>query len=249
MLDLHHPPPRLVGAAAVRRVGADRSSSSTRCRRPTRPCCAPAATRTRTSSRSSTSSTGSTSRGTCSTGIYMQGPGPALRLRAQLPEQRRGPRGDLRAACRRRCRSRSAAPSSGWLVGIPIGILSAVKRGTLVERLTMGLALVAHLGPGLLARPRRDLPLLQGHRRRSRSSTPPATTSTRGRTSAQWFGVADACPGWCWRRRSPPSTRASCAPTSSTCSTRTTSARPAPRASRSGASSSATACARRSRRS
>ena len=56
--------------------------------------------------------------GTCSTAIYMRGPRLPLRLRLQLPEQRRGPRADLRppaghvvARLRRRCSSGSLSAS------------------------------------------------------------------------------------------------------------------------------------------
>ena len=43
-----------------------------------------------------------------------------------------------------------------WLlIGIPIGIISAVKRGTWIDRPPMGARARRHLGAGLLARPRR----------------------------------------------------------------------------------------------
>ena len=52
-----------------------------------------------------------------------------------------------------------------WLlVGIPVGIISAIKRGTWMDRAAMGSALVAISAPGLLARPRLAVPLLEGPR-------------------------------------------------------------------------------------
>ena len=52
-----------------------------------------------------------------------------------------------------------------WLlVGIPVGIISAIKRGTWMDRAAMGTRARRDLGPGLLARPRLAVPLLQGPR-------------------------------------------------------------------------------------
>ena len=52
-----------------------------------------------------------------------------------------------------------------WLlVGIPVGIISAIKRGTWMDRVAMGSRARRDLGAGLLARPRVAVPLLQGHR-------------------------------------------------------------------------------------
>ena len=75
------------------------------------------------------------------------GPGPALRLRLQLPEQHRRPRDASSTACRRPPRWPSAPPSSWLLIGIPIGIISAIKRGTLLDRAAMGFALMAISAP------------------------------------------------------------------------------------------------------
>ena len=52
-----------------------------------------------------------------------------------------------------------------WLsIGIPIGVLSAVKTGSLDGPRRDGHRADLHLGPGLLPRPRRALPLRRRHR-------------------------------------------------------------------------------------
>ena len=101
-----------------------RSSSSTRCRRPTRPRCAPAASRTRSWSSRSATTSGSTSRWYEQYFDYMKNLVTALRLRLQLPEQHLGHASRSSTACRRRSRSRSARPCCGWRRH-PVGIISA----------------------------------------------------------------------------------------------------------------------------
>ena len=105
-----------------------------------------------------------------------------------------------------RTTSRSARPSSTacrrplslalggavvWLlVGIPIGIISAIKRGTILDRLAMGGALLAHLRARLLGRPGLHLPLLQGPRQAAadlRGLRP--VHAVHARTPAEWFGA------------------------------------------------------------
>ncbi len=50
-----------------------------------------------------------------------------------------------------------------WLaIAIPVGIISAVRRRSLLDRATMITTSGVHLGPGLLARARRPLPVRQG---------------------------------------------------------------------------------------
>ena len=63
-----------------------------------------------------------------------------------------------------------------WLsIGIPVGVLSAVKTGSWMDRLAMGIALDLHLRPGLLPRPRRALPL----RRQDREVPDPSRATPR----------------------------------------------------------------------
>ena len=52
-----------------------------------------------------------------------------------------------------------------WLsIGIPIGVLSAVKTGSWMDRARDGHRADLHLRPGLLPRPRRPLPVRRQHR-------------------------------------------------------------------------------------
>ena len=52
-----------------------------------------------------------------------------------------------------------------WLsIGIPVGVLSAVKTGSWMDRAGDGHRADLHLGPGLLPRPRRALPVRRRHR-------------------------------------------------------------------------------------
>jgi hypothetical protein len=87
-----------------------------------------------------------------------------------------------------------------WIVvGVPVGIISAIKRRTLLDRAAMGTALVLRLGAGILARPDRALPLRQRHRpvpdlpRRRQLRRP--HESTRGNGSPRC-----CCRGSCSRR-------------------------------------------------
>ena len=50
------------------------------------------------------------------------------------------------------------------LMAIPTGIISAVRQRSVLDRTTMISTLVLHLRAGLLARPRRSLPVRQGRR-------------------------------------------------------------------------------------
>ena len=73
-----------------------------------------------------------------------------------------------------------------WLaIGIPIGMISAVKTGSLLDRASMGIALDLHLGAGLLLRPRRAVPVRRQHRRASRSCPAAAPTRTPPPSSAR----------------------------------------------------------------
>ena len=104
-----------------------------------------------------------------------------------------------------------------WLlIGVAVGIASAIKRGTMLDRIAMGGALIAISAPaywlGLVAiylfseDLGKLLPVFAGRgpvhavHAGSRSRGPPRS----------------CCRGSCWPRRSPPSTRASCARTCST---------------------------------
>ena len=90
-----------------------------------------------------------------------------------------------------------------WLcIGIPIGVASAVKRRSLVDRLSMGLALFFVSAPvfwlGLMAL---WLFWFKLH------LSPAPGTRPSGRASGRGWGTC-GCPGWCWRCCSPPSTPA-----------------------------------------
>ena len=235
MLTLHPPPTWLVDAAAVRRSARDLLHLLHPAARPTRRCCAQAATRTPTSSPRSASSTGSTSRGTCSSGYYMRDLvfhfdfGRSYQNNVDVREEifSRLPAtmslalgGAHRLAAGRhpdrhpRPPSSAARSSSAWPWASPSSAISAPVYW-------LGLVTIYLFSKDIGRRPD-----LRHHRQlRGPVGGPRPVVSARC-----------CCPGSCWRPRSPPSTRASCAPTSSRCSTRTTSARRAPRASASGAS-------------
>ena len=88
---------------------------------------------------------------------------PALRLRLQLPEQRRRQGADLRPPAA--TISLAVGAAVVWLVvGIAVGIISAVRRRSLLDRVAMGAALVAISAPvywlGLVV----ALPVLGRHR-------------------------------------------------------------------------------------
>ena len=97
-----------------------------------------------------------------------------------------------------------------WLlVAIPVGIVSALRRRSLLDRATMGATLIAISAPvywlGLVALYLFDetlgrFPLLPGYDTYGRSTEDPAAGSSRC-----------SCRGSCWRRRSPRSTRGCCA--------------------------------------
>ena len=73
-----------------------------------------------------------------------------------------------------------------WLaIAIPVGIISAVKRRSLLDRATMITTLALHLRPGLLARARRPLPVRPGRRGSSRSSPGSAATTTPRRSAGK----------------------------------------------------------------
>jgi peptide/nickel transport system permease protein len=98
-----------------------------------------------------------------------------------------------------------------WLaVAIPIGMISAVRSGSLLDRVTMGVALIAISAPvyflGLIA-----LYLFADDIGRFRSSR--ATPPTRRPTASSARPAPCSCRGPCWRPRSPRSTPASCAET------------------------------------
>ena len=120
-----------------------------------------------------------------------------------------------------------------WLlIGIPIGIISAIKRGKLADRLAMGGALVLISAPvywlGLVAlylfsKGIGVVGIFDG------AGTYPTTARTSSPTRSPSRRRC-SCPGSCSPRRSPRSTRGSCAATCSRRWPRTTSAPPAPRA-------------------
>ena len=66
---------------------------------------------------------------------------PAALLRVLLPQQPAGHRPAARPHPGHRCRSRSARRSSGWSAGVSIGVLSALRRGSVFDRAAMSMAL------------------------------------------------------------------------------------------------------------
>ena len=108
-----------------------------------------------------------------------------LRLRLQLPEQRLGQGRRSSTGCPATIYAGASAALIVWLlVGIPIGIISAVKRGTWMDRAAMGVALVAISAPVywlglvslyLFSEGHRQVPDLRGLRaptRRTATSSP-----------------------------------------------------------------------------
>ena len=70
-----------------------------------------------------------------------------------------------------------------WLLlGIAVGVISAVRSRTALDRVTMGAGAGGDLGAGLLARPRRALPVLRATSASSTSSWAPAATCRSRRT-------------------------------------------------------------------
>ena len=117
------------------------------------------------------------------------GPGLPLRLRLLLPEQRRRPARRSSTACRPPISLALGAAVVWLLIGIPIGIISAIKRGTLLDRARDGRRAAGDLRAGLLGRPRLDLPLLRRTSASSpRSSRAPASTR-RSRTNPVAVGL------------------------------------------------------------
>ena len=124
------------------------SSSSTSSPRPTRRSCAPAARPTRTRSQAIRESLGLDKSVLEQFWIYIKGvftparpagdrrPRAAL-LRAQLPVQRRRLRRDQVATCRRRSMLVTGAVIVWLAIAIPVGIISAVKSRSLLDRTTM----------------------------------------------------------------------------------------------------------------
>ena len=98
-----------------------------------------------------------------------------------------------------------------WLlIGIPIGMLSAVKTGSVWDRLAMGLALIAISAPvyflGLVV-----LYLFADDI--GKFKILPGNSPTRTRTACRRSSRRCCCRGRCWRPPSPRSMRASCAAT------------------------------------
>ena len=161
---------------------------------------------------------GSTSRSSSSTGSTWPSSSRSTsrlqaRLRLQLPEQRRRSRRRSSTACPPPPGSRSAAWSYGCWSGSRSGSSRDPPR-QVVGNGAMGAALVAISAPGLLARARLALPVQQRHRQDPDLRRRPPEHGSLFNDPFTWPRPC-SCRGSCSRPRSPRSTRASCAATSS----------------------------------